>query len=136
MVTATADQRRAETRQAYIANLAECPGHELLAVLSDKWVTLVIAALADGPLRHAELSRVVAGATQKMLTQTLRKLEREGMVSRTVTPSVPARVDYALTILGRDLLPLPRGIKAWAESHIEDVQAARSRYDGENFEHH
>ena len=129
MATATADQRRQEARQGYNANLAKCPGHELLAVLSDKWVTLVVAALADGPLRHADLARTVAGATQKMLTQTLRKLERDGVISRTVTPSVPVRVDYALTSLGRDLLPLQRGIKAWAEAHIEDVHAARRRYD-------
>jgi DNA-binding HxlR family transcriptional regulator len=129
MVTMTADQRREGARKEYNANLAECPGHELLAVLSDKWVTLVVAALADGPLRYADLARTVAGATQKMLTQTLRKLERDGVINRTVTPSVPARVDYALTSLGRDLLPLQRGIKAWAETHIQDVHAARSRYD-------
>jgi DNA-binding HxlR family transcriptional regulator len=129
MPTATADQRRQEARRRYNANLAECPGHEVLGVLSDKWVTLVVAALADGPLRHADVARTVAGATQKMLTETLRKLERDGLISRTVTPSVPARVDYALTPLGQDLLPLQRGIKAWAEAHIEHVHSARARYD-------
>lgn len=131
MTTLSAAQRRAEERRHYNANLAECPGHELLATLSDKWLTLVVSALADGPLRYAELSRVVVGATEKMLTQTLRKLEREGLVSRTVTPSVPARVDYALTDLGRELLPLQRAIKAWAESHIERVHQARATYDRE-----
>lgn len=111
------------------ANLAECPGHDLLGTLSDKWVTLVISALADGPLRHAELARIVAGASQKMLTQTLRKLERDGLLDRTVTPSVPARVDYELTALGHSLLPVQRAIKAWAEAHIDSVNGARQRYD-------
>jgi DNA-binding HxlR family transcriptional regulator len=96
MTTTTAGQRRARAQHEYNANLRECPGHEVLATLSDKWVTLVLSALADGPLRHSELRRTVAGATQKMLTQTLRKLEREGLVSRTVDSAVPPRVDYAL----------------------------------------
>ncbi|MER7460602.1 helix-turn-helix domain-containing protein [Micromonospora sp. NPDC126480] len=129
MTTLTASERRAEARRRYNANLAECPGHELLATLSDKWLTLVVSALADGPLRYAELSRVVAGATEKMLTQTLRTLERDGLITRTVTPSVPVRVDYALTDLGRELLPLQRAIKEWAETHIERVHQARAAYD-------
>ena len=131
MVTADAAQRREWARLRYNANLAECPGHELLGTLSDKWVTLVLSALADGPLRHAELARVVAGATQKMLTQTLRKLEREGLLSRTATVSVPVRVEYQLTDLGASLLPIQRAIKEWAETHIEDVHASRARYDDE-----
>jgi DNA-binding HxlR family transcriptional regulator len=124
----TAAQRRDESRARYNANLKECPGHQLLATLSDKWVTLVLDALADGPLRYNELSRIVAGASQKMLTQTVRTLERDGLVSRAVTPTVPVRVDYELTELGRTLLPVQRAIKAWAESHIEEVQAARTAY--------
>jgi DNA-binding HxlR family transcriptional regulator len=102
----------------------------VLAALSDKWVTLIVSALADGPLRHSELARTVAGATQKMLTQTLRRLERDGLVTRTVTGTVPPRVDYGLTDLGRDILPLQRAIKAWAETNIGRVHAARERYDG------
>ncbi len=129
MATASAADRRENDRRDYNANLAGCPGHEVLAALSDKWVTLVVSALADGPLRHSELARVVAGATQKMLTQTLRKLERDGLVARTVTPAVPPRVDYELTDLGRDLLPLQRAIKAWAETHIDRIHRARARYD-------
>lgn len=124
----TAAARREESRRQYNANLKECPGHQLLATLSDKWVTLVLDALADGALRYNELSRIVAGASQKMLTQTLRTLERDGLVSRTVTPSVPVRVDYELTDLGHTLLPVQRAIKAWAESHIEDVRIAREAY--------
>ena len=129
MVTLTAAQRKANARYEYNANLAACPGHELLGTLSDKWVTLVISALADGPQRHAELARTVAGASRKMLTQTLRKLEREGLVERTVTASVPVRVDYGLTELGHSLLPVQRAIKTWAEEHIEAVHAARRLYD-------
>jgi DNA-binding HxlR family transcriptional regulator len=129
MVTLDAAAKREIARHEYNANLAECPGHEVLAALSDKWVTLVLSALAGGPLRHSELARIVAGATQKMLTQTLRKLERDGLVERAVTASVPPRVDYALTPLGRSLLPLQQAIKVWAESHIEAVHDARNRYD-------
>jgi DNA-binding HxlR family transcriptional regulator len=125
----TAEMQRAQARSEYNANLAECPGHQLLATLSDKWVTLVLAALADGPLRYSELSRTVAGATQKMLTQTLKKLERDGLINRTVTPSVPVRTDYELTELGWSLLPVQRAIKHWAETHIEEVHAARARHD-------
>src|SRR3954454_17725928 len=127
-MTKTAAQRREETRSRYNASLKECPGHQLLATLSDKWVTLVLDALADGPLRYNELSRIVAGASQKMLTQTLRTLERDGLVSRTVTPSVPVRVEYELTELGESLLPVQRAIKTWAETHIEQVHAAREAY--------
>ncbi|MEU4337099.1 helix-turn-helix domain-containing protein [Micromonospora lupini] len=129
MATMTADERRERERRRYNAFLAECPGHELLATLSDKWLTLVVSALADGPLRHSELARTVAGASQKMLTQTLRKLERDGLVDRSVTASVPVRVDYRLTPLGESLLPVQRAIKAWAETHIGEVHSARERYD-------
>jgi DNA-binding HxlR family transcriptional regulator len=129
MTTVSAAQRRENSRREYNANLAGCPGHEVLAALSDKWVTLVVSALADGPLRHSELARVVAGATQKMLTETLRKLERDGLITRTVTTAMPPRVDYELTDLGRDLLPLQRAIKAWAEANIDRIHAARARYD-------
>jgi DNA-binding HxlR family transcriptional regulator len=129
MATTSAAQRRDEARRAYNANLAECPGHDLLAALSDKWLTLVVSALADGPLRYGDLSREVAGASQKMLTQTLRKLERDGLVARTVEVAVPVRVSYALTGLGHELVPLQRAIKSWAESHIDEVHSARARYD-------
>lgn len=131
MATMSAAQRREISRREYNANLAECAGHEVLSALSDKWLTLVVSALADGPLRHSELARIVAGASQKMLTQTLRKLERDGLVVRTVTAAVPPRVDYELTPLGHDLVPLQRAIKVWAETHIAAIHSARVRYDGD-----
>jgi DNA-binding HxlR family transcriptional regulator len=129
MPTMTAAERRDEQRNAYNAYLATCPARELLAALSDKWVTLVLTALSDGPQRYSELARAIAGVSQKMLTQTLRALERDGLVERSVTLSVPVRVDYALTPLGRSVLPVVAAIKSWAETHIEEVHAARAAYN-------
>ncbi|MEU5864681.1 MULTISPECIES: helix-turn-helix domain-containing protein [unclassified Nonomuraea] len=129
MATTTAAQRRDQARLAFDAYFAECPSRKLLDRLSDKWVTLVLSALARGERRYSDLSRHIAGVSQKMLTQTLRGLERDGLVARRVTPQVPVRVDYALTPLGESLMPLVIAIKTWAEEHIEDVEAARERYD-------
>lgn len=129
MTTATAAQRREQAKQAYDAFMAECPTRQLLESLTDKWLGLVLCALADGAKRHGELARRIAGVSQKMLTQTLRTLERDGLVTRSVTPSVPVRVDYALTPLGRDLLPVMVAIKTWAESHMDEIDAARESYD-------
>ena len=130
MATTTAAQRREQAKHDYDAFLAGCPTRELLSTLSDKWVALVIPALAEGPRRHGELARRIAGVSQKMLTQTLRGLERDGLVTRTVTASVPARVDYELTPLGRDLYPVMVGIKVWAEANMDRVFTARAQYDG------
>jgi DNA-binding HxlR family transcriptional regulator len=129
MSTSTAAQRREQAKVAYDAYLANCPVRRVLDRVSDKWVTLLLNALADGPRRYAELRRIVAGVSEKMLTQTLRSLERDGLVTRTVTASVPARVDYALTDLGMSLLPVMRALKAWAEAHIAEIDAARADYD-------
>jgi len=127
--TTTAGQRREQAKRDYDAFLAGCPTRELLSTLTDKWVALVIPALADGPQRHSELARRIAGVSQKMLTQTLRTLERDGLLTRTVTASVPARVDYALTPLGRELFPVMVAIKTWAEAHMDRVFEARARFD-------
>lgn len=129
MATKTAAQRREQDKRDYDAFLAACPTRELLSTLSDKWAALVIAALADGPHRHSDLARRIAGVSQKMLTQTLRTLERDGLLTRTVTASVPVRVDYALTPLGHELQPVMIAIKTWAETHMERVFEARSRFD-------
>jgi DNA-binding HxlR family transcriptional regulator len=119
----------AEARAAYDAYLAECPARQLLGRIAGKWVSLVVSALADGPQRYTDLSRRIVSVSQKMLTQTLRDLERDGLLTRTVTPSVPVRVDYALTPLGESLVPLMRAVKAWAEEHMDEVLAARTAYD-------
>ncbi|MEU5961821.1 helix-turn-helix domain-containing protein [Micromonospora parva] len=129
MATTSAAQRREQARRDYDAFLEGCPTRELLSRLTDKWVALVIPALASGPLRHGELARRIAGVSQKMLTQTLRTLERDGLVTRTVTVSVPVRVDYALTPLGHELFPVMVAIKDWAETHMDRVFEARTQYD-------
>mgnify|MGYP002377088669 CR=1 FL=1 len=129
MPTMTAAQRRAAEKADYDVFLAECPSRQLLDRLSDKWVTLVMVALERGPRRYSQLSRTIAGVSQKMLTQTLRTLERDGLVTRTVTASVPVTVTYELTDLGHSLQRVIHGLKDWAEAHMEDVLAARSTYD-------
>lgn len=129
MPVRTAAQRRRDAKIAYDAFLAACPSRELLDVLTDKWVCLILGALSGGARRHGELARIIAGVSQKMLTQTLRSLERDGLITRTVTPSVPVRVDYELTALGRDLQTVVAGLKRWAEQHMDEVLAARRSYD-------
>ena len=129
MATMNADQRRQAERLVFDAYLAACPSRKLLDRISDKWVTLVICALADGPMRFSALSRHLAGVSQKMLTQTLRTLERDGLVTRHVTPTVPVRVDYELSALGRSLLEPIQHMKDWAEAHMDDVSAAQLTYD-------
>ena len=129
MTTTTAAQRREQSKRDYDAFLAGCPTRELLSTLADKWAALVIAALASGPQRHSELARRIAGVSQKMLTQTLRTLERDGLISRTMTASVPVRVDYELTPLGHELFPVMVAIKTWAETHIDRVFQARAQFD-------
>jgi len=125
------------------AFLASCPSRQLLDRISDKWVTLILAALgSDGPhhpggdcvgepraMRYSELSRRLAGVSQKMLTQTLRSLERDGLLTRTVTATVPVTVTYELTDLGQSLHQVMRGIKEWAEAHMDEVHANRGKYD-------
>jgi DNA-binding HxlR family transcriptional regulator len=129
MPTMTAAERRELERFEYNAYIAECPTRQMIDTLGDKWVTLVLCALADGPQRYTQLARRIAGVSQKMLTQTLRTLERDGLLTRAVTPSVPVRVDYALTPLGESLMPVVRHIKAWAESNMDAVLDARAAYD-------
>jgi len=135
MPTRTAAQKRAQAKVEYDAFLAACPSRQLLARISDKWVALVLAALGgDGAggsrsMRYSELSRRLAGVSQKMLTQTLRSLERDGLLTRTVTPTVPVTVTYELTDLGRSLHEVVRGIKVWAEAHMDEVLANREHHD-------
>lgn len=129
MPTLTAAQRREAARVEYNAFLAACPSRQVLDRISDKWVTLILVALDGGTRRYSDLNRVIAGVSQKMLTQTLRTLERDGLVSRTLTPGVPARVDYSLTPLGESFMPAVKAVKAWAEQHISEIEASRAAYD-------
>jgi DNA-binding HxlR family transcriptional regulator len=127
----TAAQRRAADKQAYDVFMAECPTRQLLDRLSDKWVTLVLVALDGQPRRYSELARIIAGVSQKMLTQTLRTLERDGLLTRTVTATVPVTVTYELTPLGRSLQIVMAGLKKWAEAHMDEVLLARASYDAQ-----
>jgi DNA-binding HxlR family transcriptional regulator len=142
MTTTTAAQKRAQAKVEYDAFLAQCPSRQLLDRISDKWVALILAALgSDGPrpgdtrpgeprsMRYSELSRRLAGVSQKMLTQTLRSLERDGLVTRTVTPTVPVTVTYELTNLGLSLQHVMWGVKLWAEAHMDEVLVNRKEYD-------
>jgi DNA-binding HxlR family transcriptional regulator len=111
------------------AYLAKCPSRTVLDVISNKWVTLAACALIGGPLRFGELRRTLDGITQKMLSQTLRGLERDGLVARTVYPTVPLRVEYELTTLGRELVGLLDALRVWAERHVGEILDARDSYD-------
>src|SRR5688572_25773971 len=101
----------------------------ILSRIGDKWSVLIIQRLGEGPRRFNEIKRIVGGISQRMLTLTLRNLERDGLVSRTVTPTVPPRVDYALTELGRDLLVPVSALGQWAIAHTPCIAAARARFD-------
>src|SRR3954452_17566238 len=131
MPTMTVAQRRAAEKADYDAFLQQCPSRQLLDRISDKWVPLVLVGLSGGPQRYSQLARTIAGVSQKMLTQTLRTLERDGLLTRTVTPSVPVTVTYELTELGRSLLAVVAQLKDWAESHMDAVLAARDSYDSQ-----
>lgn len=102
---------------------------EVLARVGDKWSILVIGTLGNGPRRFNELKRDVDGISQRMLTLTVRGLERDGLITRTVTPSIPPRVDYALTELGCSLLEPVRALGAWAVDNRTTVDAARQSFD-------
>jgi DNA-binding HxlR family transcriptional regulator len=101
----------------------------VLARVGDKWSVFVIMMLFDGPKRFNELKRMVAGISQRMLTLTLRGLERDGLVTRTVFPTIPPRVDYELTDLGRGLSEPVIALGEWAKTHQDEIEAARSHFD-------
>ncbi|GAA4179958.1 helix-turn-helix domain-containing protein [Gryllotalpicola koreensis] len=143
MTTLTAAQAREKSKAEYNAFLAACPSQKLLSTISDKWVTLVLVALHNGGayqpddggegeprrMRYSEIARVLAGVSPKMLTQTLRRLERDGLIGRTVTPTVPVTVSYELTTLGLSLCELVRGVKSWAQENMDTVTHHRAEYD-------
>lgn len=106
-----------------------CLAREILDRIGDKWSVYVIDALAAGTRRFSELRRDVDGVSQRMLTVTLRALERDGMIVRHVYPVIPPRVEYSLTPLGRSLLAIVEALVAWSADHINDVERARDRYD-------
>src|SRR6266566_6896440 len=102
---------------------------EVLARVGDKWTVLVVSALGEGPKRFNELRRALGSISQRMLTLTLRGLERDGLVTRTAFPTIPPRVEYELTALGRSLLVPVSGIGLWARQNRTAIQQARQRFD-------
>lgn len=108
---------------------AECPSRQVLDLIADKWTAIVIYCLSKGTKRYSELQREIGGISQKMLTQTLRSLERDGLVNRMVYPVVPPMVEYSLTPLGETLIEPLCQLCKWAETHIPEVEAARTKYD-------
>tara|TARA_R110000868_G_scaffold280573_2_gene540868 strand:+ start:3748 stop:4179 length:432 start_codon:yes stop_codon:yes gene_type:complete len=110
------------------------PVRAVLDRLSDKWSLLVIATLEPGTMRFTELHRAIPGISQRMLTLTLRTLERDGLVSRISYPQIPPRVEYTVTPLGVTLIPAALGLVRWAFTHIDELEANRERYDAEHAE--
>lgn len=106
-----------------------CPSNSVLELIAGKWSLLVVYALRSGPARYSALHRTVGGISQKMLTQTLRELERDGLISRTVYPVVPPHTEYALTELGHSLQGIAYSLGQWAEGHMNEVLRARAEYD-------
>lgn len=122
--------RRAATPVCTLRNpwSARCPSRQVLELLADKWVLLLMPLLREGPRRNGELLRGAQGISQKMLTQTLRALERHGLILRRDFREVPPRVDYALTPLGASLVETLGALDAWVVDHFAEVDAARGRY--------
>jgi DNA-binding HxlR family transcriptional regulator len=102
----------------------------VLARVGDKWSVLIIVMLGDGARRFNEIKRAVGGISQRMLTLTLRGLERDGLVTRTIYPTIPPKVEYRLTELGRSLWAAVEPLGLWARGHVGDIHAARSQFDG------
>ncbi len=118
-----------ETMQIYNVYDSNCPTRAVLDRIADKWTVLILGLLGGGPRRFSELRRGIDGISQKMLTQTLRALERDGLISRTVYPEVPPHVEYDLTALGRTLFNPIAAVRRWAEEHIGEITAAQQIYD-------
>ncbi len=106
---------------------SSCPSRTALRRIADRWTALIVGVLAEGPHRFGELRRRIDGISQKMLTQTLRSLERDGLVSRKAFPTVPVTVEYSLTAVGETLVPVLAAVRDWAEEHVGEVLAARER---------
>jgi len=119
-----------ETRGYTDIYAGQCPARALLDRIADKWTTLVVGLLYEkSPRRFSELRRAIGGISQKMLTQTLRDMERDGLVKRDVYPQVPPRVEYALTPLGATLNEPLNTLARWSERHMDEVHAAQARFD-------
>jgi DNA-binding HxlR family transcriptional regulator len=112
--------------------VANCPVRDVLARIGGKWATLILTALAERPHRFGELRRTLDDISQRMLTQTLRELQRDGLVSRKVFPTLPPSVEYALTDLGRSMLPSLTAVIHWAELNHDAIRLSRQKFDAAN----
>jgi DNA-binding HxlR family transcriptional regulator len=108
---------------------ATCCSREFLEIVSNKWTVIVMKELQNGSMRYGQLNRAVGDITQKVLTDTLRKLERDGMVSRVVYEVVPPKVEYKLTPIGKDILTIMDSVSAWTDKHFDKIEHARSKFD-------
>ena len=115
--------------QRTVLSAADCPSRLLLDQIADKWSVLILTALCNGPLRFNAIKRRLEGITQKVLTQSLRRLERNGIVARRVIPGSPVAVEYRITPLGRTLDQPFRALHAWTLDHLPDVELARQAFD-------
>jgi DNA-binding HxlR family transcriptional regulator len=114
-------------------NPEDCRGvSSILARVGDKWTVLIVVLLGDGPKRFNEIKRMVGGISQRMLTFTLRGLERDGLVTRTVFPTTPQRVEYELTRLGSTLWEAVEPLGSWARAHVGEIQKSRERFDAKD----
>ena len=130
-LAAQSARRHTEVTKAHPVDHPRCVAvREVLNLVGDKWSVLVVGVLGNGPLRFSEIKRTIEAISQRMLTLTLRGLERDGLLTRTVTPTIPPRVDYELTKLGRTLLDPVLALARWAERHRAAIQRARDRFDG------
>jgi DNA-binding HxlR family transcriptional regulator len=112
------------------ANTEDCRAvSSILARVGDKWTVLIVVLLGDGPKRFNEIKRMVGGISQRMLTFTLRGLERDGLITRTVFPTTPQRVDYELTTLGARLWEAVEPLGSWARAHVSEILTSRSKFD-------
>lgn len=108
---------------------ASCTSRSVLRHLTDRWTPMIVAVLQQGPQRFKDLKTQVEGISPKVLTDTLKSMERDGLISRTATASIPPRVDYELTALGSTLIEPMNALRTWAESHVAEVEANRASYD-------
>ena len=132
MVTMSAAERREVESVSYEDYLRGCPTRQVVDLISKRWVSLVVCALGESevePLRYNELRRELPSVSQKMLTQTVRMLERDGVVERTVTPAVPVQVDYRLTAVGRSFYGMLLGLRTWSNENFDQIQDARHLHD-------
>jgi DNA-binding HxlR family transcriptional regulator len=121
-----------DARKPHILGTPGCPVYDLISRLGDKWSILVLVALQEatkGSLRFSEISKRIAGISERMLTTTLRRLERDGMVTRHVFPTVPPRVDYALTRRGKEMLVSVNALIGWLHNELPEIEVSRQEYD-------